>query len=65
MSSHKKEYLRFLHYAKPSLGEVDYCLHLARRLDYLSVAPYEECFLMKEEAARTLQGLIDAVLSEA
>ncbi len=63
-TSHKKEYLRFLRYAKSSLGEVDYYLHLVRRLDYLSAATYEECFLMKEEAARTLQGLIDAVMSE-
>ncbi len=63
-TSYKKEYLRFLHYAKSSLGEVDYYLHLARRLDYLSAGSYEECFSMKEEAARTLQGLIDAVTSE-
>lgn len=62
--SHKKEYLRFLRYAKASLGEVDYYLHLARRLGYLSAATYDECFLMKEETARTLQGLIDAVMSE-
>ncbi len=63
-TSHKKEYLRFLYYAKSSLGEVDYYLHLARRLDYLSAESYEDCFLMKEEEARTLQGLIDAVTSE-
>ncbi len=62
--SHKKEYVRFLHYAKASLGEVDYYLHLARRLDYLSAGTYDECFAMKEEAARTLQGLIHAVRSE-
>jgi four helix bundle protein len=63
-TNHKKEYLRFLYYAKSSLGEVDYYLHLARRLAYLSTESYQECFLMKEEAARTLQGLIDAVTSE-
>lgn len=62
--SHKKEYVRFLRYAKASLGEVDYYLHLARRLDYLSAGTYDECFAMKEEAARTLQGLIHAVRSE-
>lgn len=63
--SHKKEYLHFLHFAKSSLSEVDYYLHLSRRLGYLSEANYEECFLMKEEAAKTLQGLINSVKSEA
>ena len=62
--NHKKEYLRFLDYARSSLGEVDYYLHLSRRLGYLSAASYEECFLVKEEVAKTLHGLIDAVKSE-
>ncbi len=62
--SHKKEYSRLLRYARASLEEVDYYLHLARRLEYLSTATYDECFLMKEEGARTLRGLIDAVMAE-
>lgn len=62
--NHKKEYLRFLHFAKSSLSEVDYYLHLSRRLGYLSETSYKECFLMKEEVAKTLHGLMNAVRSE-
>ena len=61
--SNTKEFRRFLYYAQGSLSEVEYYLHLTRRLGYLSeglVAPLER---LRSETGRTLYGLINALES--
>jgi four helix bundle protein len=56
-----KEFLQFLYIAKSSLSEVDYCLHLAFRLGYMTAAVYEKLDSGKEEVAKVLRGLMKAV----
>jgi four helix bundle protein len=61
----KKDYLHFLYIARGSLSETQYFIHLARRLDYLSV---EEADTLREQtkfAFACLHGLIRAVEKEA
>jgi hypothetical protein len=61
----KKDYLHFLYIARGSLSETQYFIHLARRLDYLSV---EEADALREQtkvAFACLHGLIRAVEKEA
>ncbi len=52
----RRDYLRFLYIARGSLGEVEYYLHLGTRLGYLTKD--HEVLRLREEAGRTLQGLI-------
>jgi four helix bundle protein len=62
---HHRDFLRFLDMANGSLAEVEYQLHLAKRLGYLSDTEYTGLAAQREEAARTLHGLIAAVEKEA
>jgi four helix bundle protein len=58
---HLRERLQFLRVAWASLAELDYCLHVARRLAYISQAEYEQ---VDKELARTaapLRGLMNQV----
>src|SRR6516162_1302829 len=61
----KKDYLHFLYIARGSLSEAQYFIHLARRLDYLSLK--EEATLREQTkmAFACLHGLIRAVEKEA
>jgi four helix bundle protein len=56
-----KEFLQFLYIAKSSLAEVDYCLHLAFRLGYMTADVYEKIDSAKEEVAKVLRGLMKAI----
>ena len=62
---HQKEYLHFLHIARGSIAEVEYLLHLSKRLGYVQDKNYREIDSLRKEAAKTLQGLINAVRKEA
>ena len=56
-----KEFRQFLYTARASLSEVEYYIHLGRRLGYLDrekVAKLEEA---RQETAKILQGFINAV----
>ena len=59
--SHPGDYLRFLEIAYGSLGEVEYQLHLAHRLGYLSDEEYDALKAQRFEAGRSLYGLIATV----
>jgi 23S rRNA-intervening sequence protein len=65
LRENKKDYLHFLYIARGSLSEVQYFVHLAWRLDYLSA---EESEALREQTKMTfvcLHGLIRAVEKEA
>ena len=49
---------RFLRIARASLAEVGYCLHAARRLNYISEADYPELELDVRKVSAPLRGLI-------
>jgi four helix bundle protein len=52
-----KDYLRFQCVARGSLMEVEYYIHLAQRLGYLSEEEHRRLWESQGEGARTLQGL--------
>ena len=57
-----RDRLRFLRIAWGSLAEVDYCLHVARRLDYVDEATYTACDERVQQVGAPLMGLIRAEL---
>lgn len=61
---HKKDYLHFLYIARGSCAEVNYLLHLSKRLEYIDSKNYIELDALNKEAARTLFGLISSVEKE-
>lgn len=61
---YKKEYLQFLYIARGSIAEVEYLLHLSRRIKYLQENDYKELDALRAEAAKTLQGLITFIEKE-
>jgi four helix bundle protein len=56
-----KDFVRFLDIAKGSINEVQYFLHLADRLDYLSSGDAESSVKAADEVAKCLAGYIKAV----
>lgn len=57
--NHKKEYRQFLSVAKSSLTELEYYLHLAKRLGYITdEGSYQRCVELQQETAKVLHGLI-------
>ncbi len=52
------DYVRFLYIAKGSITELEYYLHLAKRLNYLSDADYQRLNTLQDETARVLWGFI-------
>jgi four helix bundle protein len=55
---------RFLRIASASLAEVGYCLHAAKRLDYISEADYAKLELEVRKVSAPLRGLISSVGSK-
>ena len=53
-----RDFLRFLYMANGSLREVEYYIHLAKRLNYLSEADSRTLTQVKDETARVLFGFI-------
>ena len=53
-----RDYLRFLYIAKGSLVELEYYIHLAKRLGYLSNASHQRLDGKQDETARVLTGFI-------
>jgi four helix bundle protein len=53
-----RDRLHFLQIASASLAEVGYCLHAAKRLEYLNETRYEELELQVRQTAAPLRGLI-------
>ena len=52
------DYLRFLYIAKGSLCELEYYIHLAKRLGYLTEQDYQRLDALQDETARVLTGFI-------
>jgi four helix bundle protein len=61
----KRDYLHFLYIARASLSEVQYFIHLANRLGYLSYADRETFTTQTKQAFACLHGLIIAVEKES
>jgi four helix bundle protein len=55
---YKGERLQFLNVSWGSLAEVGYCLHVARRLSYITDATYEKFELEVRQVGAPLAGLI-------
>lgn len=55
---HKKERVQFLNISWGSLAEVGYCLHVARRLDYITDSTYEQMEREVRRVGAPLSGLI-------
>jgi four helix bundle protein len=58
---HLAERLQFLRISWASLAELDYCLHVAKRLEYLTSFEHDELEADVHGTAAPLQGLIDQV----
>lgn len=52
------DYIRFLYIAKGSLCELEYYIHLSRRLGYLAETDYQRLDALQDETARVLTGFI-------
>lgn len=53
-----KEYAQFLYTAMGSLGELEYYIHLAKELGYISEEQHKSLDALREETGKTLYGLI-------
>ncbi len=62
---HNRDYLNFLYNSRGSLAEVEYLLELSRKLGFLEDKELKKLRHMKEEAAKTLYGLIRSVERES
>ena len=54
------DYIRFLFIAQGSQSELEYLLHIAHRLGYLSQDDFHHLSLHQSQAARLLRGFISA-----
>ena len=61
----KKDYLHFLYIARGSAAEVQYFIHLAGRLEYLTPLEAEQFTTQSRQSLACLMGLIGAVEKEA
>src|SRR5438105_1659310 len=58
---HEKEQLQFLNTARASLAEVGYCLHVARRLDYINDKQLEKLEVKVRQTSAALNGYIRSI----
>jgi four helix bundle protein len=54
-----RDRLRFLHISEGSLAELGYCLHVARRLEYISEQVFRDLEIDVKRVGAPLSGLID------
>jgi four helix bundle protein len=52
------DFLRFLYIARGSLTELEYYIHLAKRLGYLTLEHHQRLDVLQDETARVLTGFI-------
>jgi len=62
--NYAKDYLQFLYIARGSLAEVESLLSLSLKLGYIDDKSYENVSVIRDEAAKTLYGLVTAVATE-
>lgn len=55
------DFRRFLHQARGSLNEVEYYIHLTKRLDYLPDEERKSLMDLCQETGKVLQGLINSL----
>ena len=55
---HPRERLQFLNVSWGSLAEVGYCVHVARRLGYITAGKFEELDLAVRRVGAPLSGLV-------
>lgn len=60
-----RDYIRFLYIAKGSLTELEYYIHLAKRLGYLTEEDHQRLDALQDETARILTGFIRFKQQEA
>ncbi|MDD5326200.1 MAG: four helix bundle protein [Phycisphaerae bacterium] len=59
-----KEYLQFLYIAQGSISELEYLLHLSKRIGYLKDSEYNNLDGLRDETAKMLYGLINYIEKE-
>ncbi|MFZ0035535.1 MAG: four helix bundle protein [Sedimentisphaerales bacterium] len=59
-----KEYLQFLYIAQGSISELEYLLHLSKRIGYLKDSEYNKVDELRNQTAKTLYGLINYIEKE-
>jgi four helix bundle protein len=62
---HEREKLQFLNTARASLAEVSYCLHVARRLNYIDPSKFEEFEMRVKQTSAALNGYIRSIRTGA
>lgn len=58
---HLKDKLKFLNVSRASLAEVGYCLHVARRLGYISVVQLDATLVTVRRTSAALGGFMRAL----
>ena len=58
---HRDDRLRFLDISRASLAELGYCLHVARRLEYITAVQYVAFEKSLKQLGAALSGFINAV----
>jgi len=59
-----KEYLQFLYIAQGSISELEYLLHLSKRIGYLKDSEYNKLDDLRNQTAKMLYGLINYIEKE-
>jgi four helix bundle protein len=59
-----KEYLQFLYIAQGSISELEYLLHLSKRIGYLKDSEYNKLDSLRNQTAKMLYGLINYIEKE-
>jgi four helix bundle protein len=62
---HEREKLQFLNTARSSLAEVGYCLHAAKRLDYLDANQFEQLEIKIKQTSAAFNGYIRSIRTGA